>query len=199
MVWSRRRPRLFQDHEGGLSCWPGCRDVITCGVLIWAETKLRNYECLLTDTHASGASSWLSVSPVVRTWCSRRRSCPRCVRWPAGTVQRRAGWPVGSGQGSSGCGCPGAGGGSGRCRDEGLYGHHRVGRGRVRCCSCGSVSAGRRPSRWAPSKTTIWRVLIDTDADLFDSAVGTRLMNLAGFDAPTAADRDVGEEGVRRC
>jgi hypothetical protein len=31
-----------------------------------------------------------------------------------------------------------------------------------------------------PSKTTIWRVLTDADAEAFDVAVGTWLMNLAG-------------------
>jgi hypothetical protein len=31
-----------------------------------------------------------------------------------------------------------------------------------------------------PSKTTIWRVLTDADAEAFDEAVGTWLMNLAG-------------------
>ena len=45
-----------------------------------------------------------------------------------------------------------------------------------------------------PSKTTIWRVLTDADAEAFDAAVGTWLMNLAGFTAPAAAGRDAGEE-----
>ena len=45
-----------------------------------------------------------------------------------------------------------------------------------------------------PSKTTIWRVLTDADAGAFDVAVGTWLMNLAGFAAPAAAGRDAGEE-----
>ena len=31
-----------------------------------------------------------------------------------------------------------------------------------------------------PSKSTIWRVLTDADAEAFDVAVGTWLMNLAG-------------------
>ena len=35
-----------------------------------------------------------------------------------------------------------------------------------------------------PSKTTIWRVLTDADAGAFDVAVGTWLMNLAGFSRP---------------
>jgi predicted transposase YbfD/YdcC len=45
-----------------------------------------------------------------------------------------------------------------------------------------------------PSKTTIWRVLTDTDAEAFDAAVGTWLMNLAGFTTPAAASPDAGEE-----
>jgi hypothetical protein len=32
-----------------------------------------------------------------------------------------------------------------------------------------------------PSKTTIWRVLTDADAEAFDVAVGRWLMSLAGF------------------
>ena len=35
----------------------------------------------------------------------------------------------------------------------------------------------------APSKTTIWRVLTDTDPEAFDAAVGTWLMGMAGFTA----------------
>jgi predicted transposase YbfD/YdcC len=38
-----------------------------------------------------------------------------------------------------------------------------------------------------PSKTTIWRVLTDADAEAFDAAVGTWLMNLAGFTTPATA------------
>jgi predicted transposase YbfD/YdcC len=38
-----------------------------------------------------------------------------------------------------------------------------------------------------PSKTTIWRVLTDADAGAFDVAVGTWLMNLAGFTTPATA------------
>ena len=49
-----------------------------------------------------------------------------------------------------------------------------------------------------PSKTTIWRVLTDADAGAFDVAVGTWLMNLAGFTAPAAAGRDTGEEDCPR-
>jgi predicted transposase YbfD/YdcC len=37
------------------------------------------------------------------------------------------------------------------------------------------------PPAGAPSKTTIWRVLTDTDADAFDAAVGRWLSGLAGF------------------
>jgi predicted transposase YbfD/YdcC len=49
-----------------------------------------------------------------------------------------------------------------------------------------------------PSKTTIWRVLTDADAEAFDVAVGTWLMNLAGFTTPATASRDTGEEGCPR-
>jgi predicted transposase YbfD/YdcC len=45
-----------------------------------------------------------------------------------------------------------------------------------------------------PSKTTIWRVLTDADTEAFDAAVGTWLMNLAGFTTPATASRDTGEE-----
>jgi predicted transposase YbfD/YdcC len=45
-----------------------------------------------------------------------------------------------------------------------------------------------------PSKTTIWRVLTDADAGAFDVAVGTWLMDLAGFTVPAAAGRDAGGE-----
>jgi predicted transposase YbfD/YdcC len=45
-----------------------------------------------------------------------------------------------------------------------------------------------------PSKTTIWRVLTDTDAEAFDAAVGTWLMNLAGFITPAVASREPAEE-----
>ena len=47
-----------------------------------------------------------------------------------------------------------------------------------------------------PSKTTIWRVLTDADTEAFDVAVGTWLMDLAGFAAPAAgraADRVPGD------
>jgi predicted transposase YbfD/YdcC len=45
-----------------------------------------------------------------------------------------------------------------------------------------------------PSKTTIWRVLTDADTEALDVAVGTWLMNLAGFTTPATASRDAGEE-----
>ena len=44
----------------------------------------------------------------------------------------------------------------------------------------GAIPAG------APSKTTIWRVLTGADPEMFDAAVGTWLMNVAGFAAPAA-------------
>jgi predicted transposase YbfD/YdcC len=49
-----------------------------------------------------------------------------------------------------------------------------------------------------PSKTTIWRVLTDADAEAFDVAVGTWLMNLAGCTMSSAASRDTGEEDCSR-
>ena len=49
-----------------------------------------------------------------------------------------------------------------------------------------------------PSKTTIWRVLTDADAGAFDVAVGTWLMNLAGFTMAATASRDAGEEDCSR-
>jgi predicted transposase YbfD/YdcC len=49
-----------------------------------------------------------------------------------------------------------------------------------------------------PSKTTIWRVLTDADPGALDAAVGTWLMNLAGFTAPAAAGLDAGEEAGSR-
>jgi predicted transposase YbfD/YdcC len=45
-----------------------------------------------------------------------------------------------------------------------------------------------------PSKTTIWRVLTDADAGALDVAVGTWLMNLAGFTTPATASRGTGGE-----
>jgi predicted transposase YbfD/YdcC len=45
-----------------------------------------------------------------------------------------------------------------------------------------------------PSKTTIWRVLTGADAEAFDAAVGTWLMNLAGFSTPATAGSGTGEE-----
>jgi hypothetical protein len=41
------------------------------------------------------------------------------------------------------------------------------------------LRSGAAPAS-SPSKTTIWRVLTDADAEAFDVAVGTWLMNLAG-------------------
>ncbi len=49
-----------------------------------------------------------------------------------------------------------------------------------------------------PSKTTIWRVLTDAGTEAFDVAVGTWLMNLAGFTVPAMAGRDTGEEDCSR-
>jgi hypothetical protein len=49
-----------------------------------------------------------------------------------------------------------------------------------------------------PSKTTIWRVLTDADTEAFDAAVGTWLMNLAGFTTPATASRDAREEDRSR-
>ena len=49
-----------------------------------------------------------------------------------------------------------------------------------------------------PSKTTIWRVLTDADTEAFDVAVGTWLMDLAGFTTPATASRDTGEEDCSR-
>jgi len=46
----------------------------------------------------------------------------------------------------------------------------------------GAVPAG------PPSKTTIWRVLTDTDAEAFDAALGTWLSGLAGFTTAAAPD-----------
>jgi predicted transposase YbfD/YdcC len=49
-----------------------------------------------------------------------------------------------------------------------------------------------------PSKTTIWRVLTDADPGALDAAVGTWLMNLAGFTAPAPAGPDAVEEAGSR-
>jgi predicted transposase YbfD/YdcC len=52
------------------------------------------------------------------------------------------------------------------------------------------IRAGVLPAG-PPSKTTIWRVLTDADAEAFDAAVGRWLMGLAGLTAaPGAAGRD---------
>jgi predicted transposase YbfD/YdcC len=48
----------------------------------------------------------------------------------------------------------------------------------------GAVPAG------PPSKTTIWRVLTDADPEMFDAAVGTWLMNAAGFAAAAGGQAD---------
>jgi predicted transposase YbfD/YdcC len=49
-----------------------------------------------------------------------------------------------------------------------------------------------------PSKTTIWRVLTDADPGALDAAVGTWLMNLAGYTAPAIAGLDAGQEAGSR-
>ena len=49
-----------------------------------------------------------------------------------------------------------------------------------------------------PSKTTIWRVLTDADPGALDAAIGTWLMNLAGFTAPAAVGPNAGEEAGSR-
>lgn len=57
------------------------------------------------------------------------------------------------------------------------------------------LRSGATPAA-APSKTTIWRVLTDADPEAFDVAVGTWLMNLAGFTTPAAAGRDAPQAGA---
>jgi predicted transposase YbfD/YdcC len=49
-----------------------------------------------------------------------------------------------------------------------------------------------------PSKTTIWRVLTDADPGALDAAVGTWLMDIAGFTGPAAAGLDAGQEAGSR-
>jgi predicted transposase YbfD/YdcC len=56
------------------------------------------------------------------------------------------------------------------------------------------LRAGGLPAGPA-SKTTIWRVLTDTDPEAFDAAVGACLMNLAGFATPAAGGADHGVPG----
>jgi predicted transposase YbfD/YdcC len=56
------------------------------------------------------------------------------------------------------------------------------------------LRAGAIPAGPA-SKTTIWRVLTDTDPEGFDAAVGAWLMNLAGFATPAAVGVDDGVPG----
>ena len=53
----------------------------------------------------------------------------------------------------------------------------------------GAIPAG------PPSKTTIWRVLTDADPGAAGAAVGTWLMNLAGFAPPAAGGADGGVPG----
>lgn len=48
------------------------------------------------------------------------------------------------------------------------------------------IRAGAVPAE-PPSKTTIWRVLTDADAEAFDAVIGRWLMGLAGITAPPAA------------
>jgi predicted transposase YbfD/YdcC len=56
------------------------------------------------------------------------------------------------------------------------------------------LRAGAIPAGPA-SKTTIWRVLTDTDPEAFDAAVGAWLMDLAGFATPAAGGVDDGVPG----
>ena len=49
-----------------------------------------------------------------------------------------------------------------------------------------------------PSKTTIWRVLTDADTEALDVAVGTWLMNLAGFTMPATAQPGCRRGGTAR-
>jgi predicted transposase YbfD/YdcC len=49
-----------------------------------------------------------------------------------------------------------------------------------------------------PSKTTIWRVLTDADTGALDAAVGTWLMNLAGFTTPATDSPDTSGEACSR-
>jgi hypothetical protein len=48
-----------------------------------------------------------------------------------------------------------------------------------------------------PSKTTIWRVLTDTDPEAFDTAVGTWLMEAAEFTVPGASAAGPPDAGGR--
>jgi predicted transposase YbfD/YdcC len=56
------------------------------------------------------------------------------------------------------------------------------------------VRAGASPVG-PPSKTTIWRVLTEADAEAFDAVVGQWLMSLAGFITPSPAES--GDSGGR--
>jgi predicted transposase YbfD/YdcC len=49
-----------------------------------------------------------------------------------------------------------------------------------------------------PSKTTIWRVLTDSDPEAFDTAVGTWLMRAAGFTVPGAGAAGPPDAGGRQ-
>jgi predicted transposase YbfD/YdcC len=49
------------------------------------------------------------------------------------------------------------------------------------------IRVGARPAG-PPSKTTIWRVLTDADAEAVDTALGRWLTGLAGFSTPPTAD-----------
>jgi predicted transposase YbfD/YdcC len=51
------------------------------------------------------------------------------------------------------------------------------------------IRAGAVPAG-PPSKTTIWRVLTDADAEALDAAIGAWLTGLAGFTTPPATDED---------
>lgn len=48
------------------------------------------------------------------------------------------------------------------------------------------IRAGARPAG-PPSRTTIWRVLTDADAEAFDAVIGQWLSGLAEFTTPPAA------------
>jgi predicted transposase YbfD/YdcC len=58
------------------------------------------------------------------------------------------------------------------------------------------VRAGASPAG-PPSKTTIWRVLSEADAEAFDAVVGRWLMSLAGFITPSPTSGDRGDSDGR--
>jgi len=62
------------------------------------------------------------------------------------------------------------------------------------------VRAGARvcPPVGPPSKTTIWRVLSEADAEAFDAVVGQWLMSLAGFITPPPASADSPSDSAGR-